>query len=129
MLPRVFEFNQEVVKVSHRPAPAILEPAEKEWLVQVLREEAQELEDAEDLVDQIDAVIDSIIFGIGGLYRLGLSREDALACFHAVMDANFQKKAGQKEGRAIAGVADAVKPEGWVAPEARIRAILESRHV
>lgn len=125
MLTRVFDFNAKVVGIEPRRLGEIT-PGHPEisWLVGVLQEEAQELAKAETLVDQVDALIDSIVFAMGGLYRLGLTEEQALECFHAVMDANFEKKAGQKKGREVEGVKDAIKPEGWKGPEARIKEIL-----
>ncbi len=126
MLTRVFDFNAKVVGVHPRLLGMITsEHPEIEWLVGVLQEEAQELAEAGSLAEQVDALVDSIIFAMGGLYRLGLSEEQALKCFHAVMDANFEKKAGQKKGREVEGVKDAVKPEGWKGPEARIQEILD----
>jgi len=125
MLTRVFDFNAQVVGIEPRLLGTITPGhPEIEWLVGVLQEEAQELAEAETLVDQVDALIDSIVFAMGGLYRLGLTKEQALECFHAVMDANFEKKAGQKKGREVEGVKDAIKPEGWKGPEARIKEIL-----
>jgi predicted HAD superfamily Cof-like phosphohydrolase len=126
MLRRVFDFNQNVLGIDSK-LPFPMEPVEKKWLVGCINEEASELEEAYTLVDQIDALVDTIIFAAGGLYRLGLSVEKAEACISAVMDANFEKKAGQKPGRIYEGVIDAVKPAGWVGPEARIQAILESK--
>src|SRR5690606_19998120 len=125
MFSRVFDFNANVVGIQPRRLGEITPGhPEIEWLVGVLQEEAQELAEAESLVDQVDALIDSIIFAMGGLYRLGLTEEQALKCFHAVMDANFEKRSGQKKGREVEGVKDAVKPEGWKGPEARIKEIL-----
>jgi predicted HAD superfamily Cof-like phosphohydrolase len=125
MIKNVFEFNKTVVGIPERDLePLGFEPGEKEWMVKALREEASELEESTDLINQVDALIDSIIFAIGGLYRLGLSKDQALGCFLAVMEANFKKKAGVKAGRAIEGVKDAIKPEGWESPEIRIHKIL-----
>ena len=123
MLERVVSFNQSVVGIAPRPLTPFA-PDEKTWMVRVLQEEADELGEATTVVDQVDALVDSIIFAMGGLYRLGLTHEQATRCFNAVMDANFEKKAGQKAGRVIGQVSDAVKPEGWVGPEARIAEIL-----
>ena len=131
IVERVFDFNKQVVGVN---APCIhpLSLEEARWLSSALKEEADELTDAswtgtpsdvqEAVVDQVDACLDAAIFGIGGLARIGLTREQAEACFHAIMDANFEKKAGVKPGRE--GAKDAVKPEGWIGPEARIKEIL-----
>lgn len=131
IVERVFDFNKQVVGVD---VPCIhpLSLEEAGWLSSALKEEADELTDAswtrtpsdvqEAVVDQVDACLDAAIFGIGGLARIGLTREQAEACFHAIMDANFEKKAGVKPGRE--GAKDAVKPEGWIGPEARIKEIL-----
>lgn len=123
LINAVFRFNKEVVMID-RPKIKALEKHEHAWLVGVLKEEADELSEAPTVVDQVDALIDSAIFAFGGLYRLGLSEEQAKDCFMAVMAANFDKKSGQKTGRIYEGVADAVKPEGWVGPEKRIADIL-----
>ena len=124
MFRRVFQFNREVVQLGNR-ALSMLTGDERAWLEKVLHEEATEFAVGDDLVEQVDALIDSVVFAIGGLARLGLTEEQAIACFNAVMDANFEKKAGQKAGRVFGSVQDAIKPEGWVGPEERIRQILE----
>lgn len=123
LIDQVFKFNREVLMIS-RPSIKLIEAPESTWLVGVLKEEAEEFEEATTVVDQVDALIDSAIFAFGGLYRLGLTEEQARDCFMAVMAANFDKKSGQKTGRIYEGVADAVKPEGWVGPEKRIADIL-----
>lgn len=123
MFKRIFDFNQNVLGIDPR-LPLALAGNEQEWLAGCLKEESSEFLEAVDLVDQVDALVDSIVFATGGLYRLGLSVEQAEACVAAVMDANFQKRAGQKEGRVYDGVVDAVKPEGWQPPETRIKEIL-----
>ena len=124
MFRRIFDFNQNVLGIDPR-LPMPLVNNEKTWLAGCIREESEELGAAEDIVDQVDALVDAIVFATGGLYRLGLTAEQAEACVAAVMDANFEKKAGQKAGRVFDGVVDAVKPTGWVGPENRIKAILE----
>lgn len=123
MFRRVFDFNHQVLGIAPR-LPAPLVGNEKEWLVSCLKEEAEELAEAKNCVHQVDALVDGIIFAIGGLYRLGLTEQQAKACLEAVMDANFEKRAGQKAGRVFEGVTDAVKPVDWVGPEDRIFLIL-----
>lgn len=132
---RVAEFNRRIGVHPEQPLRP-LDPVEQEWLHGVLKEETKELTDAWELWENrtlnnlqgtvacADALIDLCIFAIGGLYRMGLNADEARDCFHAVMDANFEKKPGQKAGREAEGVADAVKPEGWVGPEARMQKIL-----
>lgn len=125
IISRVFDFNAHVVGIQPRLLSP-LDPNEKKWLVGVLHEEALELGDSNTLVDDVDALVDSVIFALGGLYRLGLTEQQAQACIHAVMDANCEKKPGQKSGREVSGVKDAVKPKNWVGPEQRIKEILEN---
>ena len=123
MFNRIFEFNQIIQQVpSRKPEP--LTGKEKDWLLTCLKEEADEFEVALDRVQQVDALIDSMIFAAGGLFRMGLTARQAEDCLNAVMDANFLKKTGQKEGRVFEGVVDATKPEGWTGPELRISQIL-----
>lgn len=125
MIKQVYDFNRIVVGVPRR-ALAALPEQEHQWMVAALREEATELDEARDnLVGSVDALIDSIIFAIGGLCRLGLTPNQAKACFDAVMMCNNRKAAGKKESRAFAGVHDAVKPDDWVGPEETIRRILD----
>ena len=140
IVSRIFDFNKSVVGIN-RPTLRPLPLTEAVWLRTAICEEGNELhddtvkftgpqgtlplteEDRQDLiVAQVDACVDAAIFAIGGLARLGLSRTQAEAVLHAVMDANFEKKAGVKEGRT--GAPDAIKPEGWTGPEARIKEIL-----
>lgn len=139
----VFRFNREVVKIGDRPLYP-LPLSETRWLRGALEEEAGELEEALDppsrlegsgasviddpeiareaLIAQVDACGDAVIFALGGLARLGLTEKQATLCLLAIIAANFDKKAGVKPGRE--GAADAIKPKGWVGPEARIRQIL-----
>lgn len=135
IISSIFEFNRRIVKIGDRELKP-LDRQEALWLSKALKEEADELLGAmmdgipltanqdpkEVLTEQVDACIDAAIFAIGGLARLGLTSLEAELCIMSVMDANFEKKAGVKPGRE--GAPDAVKPEGWVGPEARIKEIL-----
>lgn len=123
VIDRVFTFNELIVKIK-KDRIQLLQGDELTWLMRVLAEETDELRVAQTTTDQVDALIDLTIFALGGLYRLGLSNQQAIDCFNAVMDANMEKRAGQKVGRVIGEVADAIKPEGWVGPEQRIAEIL-----
>lgn len=123
-IQRVTTFNHTVVQIGERTRGQMLSTKEASWLKTALTEEAEELEIATNLVDQIDACADAVIFAVGGMVRMGLTPRDIDRVLHAVMDANFEKKAGVKPGRE--GAPDAVKPEGWVGPEARIAEIMKS---
>jgi predicted HAD superfamily Cof-like phosphohydrolase len=76
-----------------------------------------------DIVGQVDALIDLMYFATGVLYKLGLSAEQIEQCVSAVHAANMTKRRGTNAKRDT-GAADAIKPDGWVAPEQRIATIL-----
>ena len=124
----VVEFNQNVLGIAQRSK--VLQPVDEFRLShKQLTEEANEfLEACEDFdyINAIDAVIDSLIFGFGILYKLGLSEREVDEIFAAVMDANMTKKLGVKAGREGFNAADAVKPVDFVSPETRIMRILQS---
>lgn len=123
LIQKVFDFNKFNVGIEERDLAAYGKD-EKKWMHKVLTEEADELLEAKHLVHQVDACIDSIIFAIGGLYRLGLSPDQAERCFIAVMAKNEQKKPGQNANRKVGDVKDAVKPDGFKGPEHDIARIL-----
>lgn len=123
---RVFKFNR-MISAGKSETPGQIGPSTKEWLTKALEEELQEFREADTPEDLVDALIDLIIFACGGLYRAGLTPDQAKACFTAVLDANDAKKAGVKQNRAVAGVADAVKPAGWVDPKNTIAFLLKGK--
>lgn len=133
IVSRVFDFNYTVVGIQppNGRGPRVLERSEVHWLRAALVEEADEMAYGSDevgsfadLVSQVDACVDSAIFAIGGLCRMGLTEEQATQIFHIVMDANFKKKSGSVAHRE--GAADAQKPEGWVGPEGQIEEVLKN---
>lgn len=103
MFKQVFDFNQNVLGIDPR-LPIPLQGNEKTWLKGCLEEEAEEFGDAQGIVDQVDALIDSIIFAMGGLYRLGLSVEQAEAC----MAASWMPTSKRRQARRRAGFT-----KGW----------------
>lgn len=123
---RVFKFNH-MIGAGKSETPGQIDFLTKEWLIRALEEELQEFREANTPEDSVDALIDLIIFACGGLYRAGLTHDQAKACFTAVLDANDAKKAGVKQNRAVAGVADAVKPAGWVDPKNSIALLLKGK--
>lgn len=131
MVPQVVYFNRDILGVV-RTSPALLSDAEAAWLHAALKEEADEFIEAcsqKDLVESVDALIDSIYFAIGGLHRLGLSQDQIYKCFDAVHAANLQKKLGVKTTRPNDGsVADGIKPPDFVPPNKAIAAILANGH-
>lgn len=121
---RIEQFNEQVVGVQtgFGPPPRGMTPDLAKWLLSALEEETTEFFEAANAIEQFDALVDLCVFSIGGLLRMGLSASQVEQGFHAVMDANFQKKAGSQDKRP--GAADAVKPEGFVGPEKRLADIM-----
>ena len=126
IVERVFKFNR-MINAGKSEIPGQIDSSTKEWLTKALEEELQEFREASTPEDSVDALIDLIIFACGGLYRAGMTPDQAKACFTAVLDANDAKKAGVKQNRAVAGVADAVKPTGWVDPKNTIALLLKGK--
>lgn len=127
MFKRVEEFNKEVIQIGNRPMALPNEP-EHEWLVGVIDEERQELQDAytdRDYIGYIDALVDNIYFCLGGLVRIGLDKELVEKIFEAIHQCNMEKVKGKK-ARAIEFDLDAIKPENWASPEEKIIEILET---
>jgi predicted HAD superfamily Cof-like phosphohydrolase len=121
----VVEFNQQVLGIEQR-SPAPLAAKELDISVKCLSEELEEFCDASreaDYIGQVDAIVDLLYFGVGVLYKLGLTPEQIHGCCMAVHAANITKKKGVNAKRDT-GAADATKPEGWVPPEERLRKII-----
>ena len=138
MIKDIFDFNHRCLGVNPKPAHELgLNSNELAFLRKALGEESDELLLAWHggldagrmhggnmaLVHQIDALIDAAYFAIGGLARLGLTVQQAQACFAVIHAANMRKKLGTTH-RGDMGVPDAAKPEGWEGPEAAIHRIL-----
>ena len=123
----VIEFNRDLLGIEQR-TPAMMSVEEHTHLTMALQEELQEFNDAViegDVVGAVDAIIDMMYFAVGGLWKLGLTYEQVVKSMRAVHEANMQKRKG-KVAKRYTGAADAVKPENWVSPEARIAAILNA---
>lgn len=127
MIKEVVGFNRDLLGIPQRE-PHVLAESEWKWLHAALLEEIRETDQAyseEHLVKMVDGIIDLLYFGIGGLYRMGLTEEQINLCFAAVHTANMMKKKGIKPTRPNDGtVEDAIKPAGFVPPEEAIHHIL-----
>ena len=99
---------------------------EKKFRVIAMREEIEEYENSNNyvdgeetrimgLADELDAMVDLIVFAMGTVERQGMLPifEEA---FNLVMRANCQKEVGPNQKRGSFEL-DLVKPEGWVAPD------------
>ena len=116
-------FNKAVIGIE-RECPQTL-GIDKRWLIGAILEELEELLEADNTVDEADALADIIYFAMGGFTRMGISSKKASRIFNAVHCANMAKVAGKKESRAVEGVTDAAKPVTWVGPEETIKQIID----
>lgn len=123
----VVEFNQKILGIEPRKL-GLMTPLEFSLSLKQLREEILEMEEAYDkgdLIGVVDGLIDLKYFLLGVVYKHGISEQVFNEMFQAVHEANMEKKLGVKKGReGFGNSADAVKPEDWVPPEARIQEIL-----
>jgi predicted HAD superfamily Cof-like phosphohydrolase len=122
----VIEFNQNILGVEPRPLEPLPEN-EKAHLKKCLDEEATEfVEGVEkgDVVEAIDALMDSMYYALGGLYKMGLTAEQIETIFLIVHKKNMTKRKGVVEHRAVEGAVDAVKGENWVPAEVEIAKFL-----
>jgi len=81
-----------------------------EWI----KEETRELEDADNLVDQVDALTDLAYFIIGFFVEMGIDFE---TMFRIVHEANMRKAA---KGVRYNDDGKVVKPDNWLPPESEI---------
>lgn len=126
MIKSVFEFNHHVLGINPKNDVSELNWDDMWFTVKALNEEKDEYAEAyasHDTVGQVDALLDSIYFALGALYKMGLSEQQIKACFDAVHQANMGKRAGVSTKRHVE-VTDAVKPDEWVSPEFQIRRVL-----
>jgi len=124
----VIEFNNQVIGLT---CVDYLSKNRLEWFKGVINEELGEFEVANNnyieakgshddymaqccRAEMADALIDLIYFAYGRLYEIGIFPEAFEQMWSAVHQANMKKKKGNK-GRG--SDLDAVKPEGWEAPE------------
>lgn len=114
-------FHTEVLNVSRPTSPTLVS---EEWIMERFRfltEETQEFLEsslAGDMVGAVDGLLDTVYVALGTLHLMGVP---AQACWDLVQKANMGKIRGiTKRGNAV----DALKPHGWVGPEAGIAALI-----
>lgn len=88
---------------------------EKEFRICAMQEELDEYKEAETKEDELDALVDLVVFAIGTAERQGML-EVFDEAFKRVMIANCKKEIGQNQKRGSFQL-DLVKPEGWTAPD------------
>lgn len=126
---KVVTFNQQILGVQPRKL-GLMRPDEFSLSLTQLREEIKEMEDAYDeggLVGVVDGLIDLHFYLLGVIYKHGIPEILYEKLFDQVYQANMTKVRGVNAKREGFGdAADAVKPEGWIAPEDRISRLLEN---
>ena len=87
---------------------------EKKFRIDCLQEEIDEYASADNPADELDALIDLVVFALGTADRQGFSSiwEEA---FRRVQVANCSKEVGPNTKRGSFAI-DLKKPEGWKAP-------------
>lgn len=113
MLDMVDRFNRDIVAIPIPKTPERLRPERKEWALIALQEELKEFEQATELEDEVDALIDLTYFALGRLVEMGVA---PLPVFQQVHDANMKKFRGALSKRPGSLGHDAVKPDGWTPP-------------
>jgi phosphoribosyl-ATP pyrophosphohydrolase len=117
MFSQVADFHDKVTALPIPIRPSVLDSDDLEWSVNAMKEELEEFEQAtlEDNIDgAADAMIDLIYFALGRLVQMGVPAKEV---FEAVHEANMQKQQGELSKRPGSKGHDAVKPEGWQAPD------------
>jgi predicted HAD superfamily Cof-like phosphohydrolase len=85
-----------------------------EFRIKFLQEELDEMRDATNAEDVVDALIDLCVVAIGTLDSFKI---DSHIAWNNVLEANMNKKVGIKASRPNPlGLPDLIKPEGWTAP-------------
>jgi len=117
MIHDVADFHDLILQDAPAEAPSLIS---LEYCVERARFLAEELDEfmvgvgESDMVKIADALADIVYVALGTAHKMGLPFEEIWA---AVQIANMQKQRGiTKRGNAV----DAVKPAGWVGPEAAI---------
>lgn len=109
------DFNHRIIGIERPSEPTPLPPERRKAIADHLREEAQELEDAETLADQLDALTDVMFIAAGRFHETGTDGHEHYAetsyANRTRVRGNNAKRPGSSFGF------DAVKPEGWIGPD------------
>lgn len=97
--------------------PKLLEPDAIQFISNMVNDELEELEEAVDIYDQADALVDAIYYICDTAVRHGINLDPLFAIVH---NANMQKVVN---GKVIRRESDGkvMKPEGWKDPSEKIQ--------
>lgn len=114
MLTLVERFNREITGKNIPTVPTILSPERVKAAYEAFIEEDKEFLEADTMEKQADALVDGIYFRMGYILEMGILPGPI---FDEVHEANMMKKRGMVSTRPNSQGFDAVKPEGWKAPD------------
>jgi len=115
-LTQVSKFCKDVIGLVAPDKPQVLSQDRLRFYLGNVNEELQELTEATaagDIGEAADAIVDLIYFSLGRLYEMGVPAD---VVFDDVHLANMAKNRGRKL-REVQHDDDAIKPEGWTAPD------------
>jgi hypothetical protein len=117
LMAQVEKFNLDVTALPVPAVPTALSADRTSWAHTALTEEADEFRDAMrdgDLLEAADGLLDSVFFALGRLSEMGIP---AQAVWDSIIKANLAKQQGSLSKRPGSLGHDAIKPEGWTAPD------------
>lgn len=115
---QVDDFNLDILGLPVPEKPTMLQGPRKDWALTALREEVDEFADAETVEEQMDALGDLMFFAAGRFTEAGVAAHPVIA---EITRANMSKERGSLSKRPGSMGYDAVKPDGWKAPEHVLR--------
>jgi predicted HAD superfamily Cof-like phosphohydrolase len=101
------------------PSPRALTGESKSQRIIWMNEELNELLRADEIVEQVDALVDTIYFAIGALVEMGV-RPGGM--FEIVHEANMRKVGKRSDFSRTPN--KATKPLGWVGPEQELKRLI-----
>ena len=114
--------------VPMRTSPGMIAYTDIEYKLKHILEEVTEAFEAagqSDLVTLVDSLVDVVYVAIGAALNLGVNPETWQRCWDLVQAANMAKvRVDRPEQSKRNHPWDIVKPEGWVAPEAKMSEVL-----
>lgn len=96
--------------------PVLLDDKQKQFIAQMVKDEMDELQEANNVADQADAFVDAIYYLCDAAVRNGMNIDPI---FRIVHNANMQKVVDGKVKRRKDG--KILKPEGWKDPQPLIQ--------
>jgi len=120
----VCAFHQKF-ELPRNEVPGLLNEELKDFRIRFLQEELDEFVEAcenNDDAKAFDALIDLVYVALGTAYMMNLPWDDG---WYQVQFANMKKVRVKNEDESKRGsIYDIIKPEGWVSPDMRLKAIL-----